>query len=104
MKVEAQPQTNLKNKVTSDQTILASYQAVNTKMQALGTAAGTLTQASTWQAATATSSSTSVVATAGTGAPTGTYTFDVTSLARAQVTTAIVPSSGSITTGSGLDI
>ncbi len=104
MKVEAQPQTNLKNKVTSDQTIVTAYQAVNTKMQALGTAASALTQSSAWQAATATSSSSSVVATASTGAPTGTYTFDVTSLARSQVTTAIVPSSGSITTGNGLDI
>src|SRR5438270_5317547 len=73
MQVESQPQTALKNKVTTEQSIITAYQAVNTKMQALQTAATTLTQTTTWQAATATSSSTSLVATAIAGAPSGSY-------------------------------
>lgn len=104
MKVESQPQTNLKNKVTAEQAVIAAYQSVNTRMQALQTAADTLTQPTAWQVASATSSSSSLVATAAAGAPTGSYTFDVTGLAKAQVTTAVVPSSGAITTGAGLDI
>jgi flagellar hook-associated protein 2 len=104
MQVESQPQTDLKNKVKAEQSIISAYQSVNTKMSALQSAADAMTQPSSWQAASATSSSSSLVATAAAGAPAGSYSFDVTSLAKAQVTTAVVPSSGAITTGAGLDI
>jgi flagellar hook-associated protein 2 len=104
MQVESQPQTNLKNKVTAEQSIITAYQSVNTRMKALQTAADTLTQLTAWQAATATSSSPGLAVTAAAGAPSGSYNFDVTALAKAQVTTAVVPSSGAITNGGGLDI
>jgi flagellar hook-associated protein 2 len=94
MQIEAQPQANLKNKVTTEQSVISGYQSVNNKMSALQIAADMLTRASTWQAAAATSSSSAVVATAATGAPSGQYTFDVTKLAAAQVSSVLLPSSG----------
>jgi flagellar hook-associated protein 2 len=52
----------------------------------------------------ASSSSSAVTATASAGATPGTFTFSVTSLAAAQVSTANVASSGPVTTGNGLDL
>ncbi|HKT01392.1 MAG TPA: flagellar filament capping protein FliD [Rugosimonospora sp.] len=94
MQLEAQPQALLKQKVSTEQGAVTAYQAVNTKMSALQILAETLTKDTTWQAAAATSSSTSVVATASAGAPNGQYTFDVTKLAAAQVSTIALPASG----------
>jgi len=111
MQVAAQPQTNLKQQVSTENRVISAYQSVNSKMLALKTAAEAFLPPSaltptnpTWQAAKATSSSSAVVATAAAGAPVGTFTFDVTGLAKAQVTTAQVDPSGPITTGSGLDL
>lgn len=104
MQVEAQPQTDLKNKVTTEQGVIKAFQSVNSKVAALATAAATLQNATTWGTAKATSSSSTVSATAGAGATTGSYTFDVKALAAAQVSTAIVPSTGSIQDGSGVSV
>ena len=93
MKVEQQPQQNLKNKLADTQKTVTAYQSVNTKMQTVQTTADALTQATTWQAAVATSSSPTVTVTASAGAPAGDYTFDVKSLAKAQVTTALLADS-----------
>ncbi|RBY79622.1 hypothetical protein DQ238_10565 [Geodermatophilus sp. TF02-6] len=79
--VERNPQTLLKNKLTEAKADAAAYRAVNTKFDALRSAAEALTKAPTWGAAKATSSSASVVATAATGATTGSLTFTVDSLA-----------------------
>jgi len=107
MQVEAQPQTNLKNKVGAETTIVSAYQTVNTKMSAVKTAAEALTGAlattNTWQASTVSSSATAVTGTATPGAPSGSTTFDVKQLAATQVVTAAVGSSG-ITGGAGLTI
>jgi flagellar hook-associated protein 2 len=99
MQLEAQPQANLKAKVATEQSAVSAYQSVNTKMSALQAVADGLTKDTTWQAATASSSSTSVVATASAGAPAGQYTFDVTKLAAAQVSSVILPASGVTTDG-----
>lgn len=48
MKLEAAPQTALKNRVGTQQKAISAYQAVNGKMAALTKAATALTGADTW--------------------------------------------------------
>jgi flagellar hook-associated protein 2 len=93
MKVEAAPQTRLKTKVTAAETVVKAYQAVNSKIAALKTASDDLSQLSTWRGIKPESSSTAVTATAtgGVNNGTGSVTFDVKELARAQVQTARFP-------------
>jgi flagellar hook-associated protein 2 len=93
MQVEQAPQDRLKNKVTTAQTAVASYQSVNSKVATLQSAAHTLSQLGTWRSVKATSSSSSVTATASTNlnATAGSLTFDVTSLASKQTTSFTVP-------------
>src|SRR4051812_11325179 len=81
MQIEANPQTLLKTRLKATQDDAAAYRAVNTKFDALRTAAEALTKVATWAAAKATSSSTAVTATAGADATPGSLTFGVTSLA-----------------------
>src|SRR6185437_6715532 len=64
MQIEAEPQTALKNTLTSTQSAITGYQDLNTKFQALLASAQTLQTASTWGARTATSSDGSVAASA----------------------------------------
>jgi flagellar hook-associated protein 2 len=104
MQVEAQPQTLLKNKISNEHKVITAYQAVNTRLAALQTAAESLTKAATWQAVKATSSSDAVVATAAAGAAAGDTTFDVTRLATAHIVTLAASDLGAMTTGGGLDI
>jgi len=89
MQIEAAPQTALKAKVSTAQTVVASYQSVNSRLAALKAAATDLGQLSTWRAITPTSSSTGVTATAvgGTDTVAGAIKFDVKSLARSQAST-----------------
>ncbi|MFC4062437.1 flagellar filament capping protein FliD [Planomonospora corallina] len=87
MQVERVPQTQLKSKVTAQEKIQTSYQAINTKLAALKTAAEDMTKGTSWQPAKVTSSSTSVTPTTTAGATTGSVTFDVLSTAKAQVST-----------------
>jgi flagellar hook-associated protein 2 len=107
MQVEAQPQTNLKNKVTVAQTAVASYQSVNSKLAALKAGADDLSQLSTWRSIKATSSSSSVTASAASGSTntaTGSTSFDVVSLARGQVSTARVDPSAAITSSNLISV
>lgn len=106
MTVEAASQNRLKSKVSTAQTAVDSYQSVNTKVAALKSAGDTLGQLSTWRGITATSSSSSVTATAmvGTNTATGTTQFDVKSLAKSQITTAKVPTTGDIMSSDQLTI
>ena len=97
MQVEANPQTLLKTKLTGTKDDAAAYRAVNTKFDALRSAAEALTKAATWSAAKATSSSTSVTATATSAAIPGSLTFTVKQLA----TTHTAYSSGSAWTSAG---
>jgi len=89
MQVEAAPQTRLKSKVSAAESVVSSYQSVNTKVAAMQTAADTLSQLSTWRAVKPTASSTSVTATStgGTDTATGAVEFDVEALAKAQAGT-----------------
>jgi flagellar hook-associated protein 2 len=104
MQVEAQPQTSLKNKVSTEQKVIAAYQSVNTRLAALQTAAGALVKDATWQAVKATSSSDAVVATATASAAVGDTTFNVTKLAEAHTITALATDLEAMLAGGGLDI
>ncbi|GAA1598996.1 flagellar filament capping protein FliD [Actinoplanes couchii] len=86
MQVESAPQTKLKTKVATAQTVISSYQSVNSKLKATKSAADSLGSLASWRALTATSSSTGVTATAsgGLAGMTGNLKFDVSSVARAQ--------------------
>src|SRR4051794_12886105 len=81
MQVEANPQTLLKNKLTAIQADAAAYRAVNTRFDALKTAAEALTKPATWSTTKASSSSATVTASSGSSALPGSVTFAVTSLA-----------------------
>jgi flagellar hook-associated protein 2 len=96
MQVQALPQTMLKNQLAVQQTTLSAYQAINTKFTALQTAVQGLTDAGAWQVTKATSSSDAVVATSSGSAAAGATTFDVKSLARAQVSTVAADGSGNV--------
>jgi flagellar hook-associated protein 2 len=108
MSVEAAGQTRLKNKVKVEQGVVTAFQSVNSKLSALKTAAdGLITTALSkpWTAAKATSSDKAVAATATNGATHGELTFNVKSLANAQVTTAkFAGPSTAATTGNYVDI
>jgi flagellar hook-associated protein 2 len=106
MQIEAQPKTNLQNKVSTAQTVVGSYQSVNTKLAALKTAGYDAGQLSTWRSIKPTVSSASVTAIAigGTATATGSVTFDVVSLANAQANSGHVASTGNITAADSIDV
>ena len=107
MAIEAAPQDRLKQKVSTAQTAVASYQSVNTKVTALKTAADALASLSTWRGIKATSSSPTVSATAiagTTNTAAGTTTFDVAALAKAQITTARVDPTAAVTSNNSFTI
>ncbi|MEU4687276.1 flagellar filament capping protein FliD [Actinoplanes sp. NPDC023714] len=112
MQVEAAPQTKLKTKVENAQTAVASYQTVNAKLKAVKTAAEGLARLDTWRSMKATSTSEAVTATAsgGVAGMSGSLTFDVKAVARAQTSVLNVntasegfPSSFTIQSGSWSD-
>lgn len=105
MTVAAQPQTQLKNQLSVQQNVLTAYQAINTKLTALQTAADALKQPSTWAATKAASSSTSVVASTTSGATSGSATtFDVIRLATAQISTVAAPGAVVASPPNGIDV
>lgn len=77
MQIEAQPQTRLKSKVTTEQSALTALQALNTKLSSLATKAAELARAGDWTPSTASSSSASATAVAAAGAIPGAVTFTV---------------------------
>ncbi|HET9519059.1 MAG TPA: flagellar filament capping protein FliD [Actinoplanes sp.] len=87
IKVEALPQTALKNKVTAQGKMVTAYQNINSKFASLLTAAKALGSADTWGAMKATSNSDAAVVTTKTGASAGSLTFHVDSLAAAHTVT-----------------
>lgn len=106
MTVAAQPQTALKNQLSNEQSVISAYQAINTKLTALQTAADALSSSDAWAATKATSSVASVVASTSTGAIAGSsVTFNVNQLATAQIST-VSASSGTVvsTPSNGIDI
>lgn len=85
MTAEAQPQTLLKNQVTSTTTEITALQSLNTKISSLATLATTNAKAGALDVYAATSSSTAVTATTSTGASAGELQVIVSALARNQV-------------------
>lgn len=84
MQVESQTQTNLKTRLTSEQSTLTSLQDLNSTFSALATSAGDLAKATAWNPVTVSSSSTDVVATAGSSAVTAPLTLTIGATARAH--------------------
>ncbi|MGY1708648.1 flagellar filament capping protein FliD [Geodermatophilus sp. SYSU D00758] len=84
MTAEALPQTRLKTQLSTAQSAASAYRSINTKVDALRSAAEELAKTTTWTAAKATSSAPSV-AVAVTGTPqTGQLSFTVESVAAAH--------------------
>jgi flagellar hook-associated protein 2 len=81
MQVEANPQTLLKTKLTATQADAAAYRAVNTRFDALKTAAEALAKTAVWSTTKASSSSSAVTASSGSSSLPGSVTFAVTNLA-----------------------
>jgi flagellar hook-associated protein 2 len=84
MQVEANPQTLLKNQLVAVQADAAGYRAVNTRFEALRTAAAALTADSAYTAVKASSSNSTVAASAGATAVGGAVSFTVNQLATAH--------------------
>ncbi|WP_432565489.1 flagellar filament capping protein FliD [Kineococcus sp. SYSU DK003] len=81
LSVDAAAQTKLQAKVTTANAKVAAYQAVNTKLVAVQTAADALQKASAWSPTTSSSSSTAVTVAASASASAGSVTFTVNQLA-----------------------
>lgn len=85
MDLERQPQVRLKARQNSNQKVIDAFQALNTKLLAIETAAGAMSGTSGWGLMKATSSATDkVVATASSGATSGSLSFNVNYLAEAH--------------------
>ncbi len=92
MDLERQPQLRLKARQASNQKVIDAFQALNTKMLGIETAAGALNTSSGWGLMKASSSDpTKVTATASAGATSGSLSFNVTNLAAAH---SVVSSTG----------
>lgn len=116
MTVAAQPQTQLKSALSATQLRATAYDKINDSLSAAATALmalGATTRSSSaigstpvWSATTVASSSSVVAASSGAGAsPGASVTFDVVSLARAQVSTAASTNGVAVSdTSNGLDI
>ncbi|MBV9830705.1 MAG: flagellar filament capping protein FliD, partial [Marmoricola sp.] len=105
MSIEAQPQTDLKSRLSDHQTQVKALQDLNSKIAALAAQAGDLNNATTWRPLKATSSSTAVAATATTGTAAG--SFDITVVATAvahQLTFASTAKPTDHVTGSTNDV
>lgn len=104
MRVEAQTQTNLKSKLTTEQTNVKSLQDLNSAFAALKTSAAALAKATAWNPATVTSSSPLVSATAGSNAITGPLSFTVghTALSHQLTFADTAALTDTVTTGSNL--
>ena len=102
MQVEAQTQTNLKSRVSTEQSTVKSLQDLNAKLAALATSAGTLSKSTGWNPLTVTSSSTNVTVTGGTAAQPGAFSFTVGQLATSHslTFTSTAAMSDVVTTGS----
>ena len=96
MQVESIGKTKLQGKVSTQQTITASLQAVNTRVSAMKTAAQNIIEPAAWNVVKGSSNSDAAVVQAGTGAATGEFTFDITKLAKGHVVTATVDAAGPV--------
>lgn len=85
MTVESQPQTLLKNKVTTTQTLMNALQGLNSSVASLATVAARTALPATADLFTASASASSVTVSAATGASAGQLELSVTAIAKAQV-------------------
>jgi flagellar hook-associated protein 2 len=85
MAVEALPQTQLKNKLASDQSMIASLQGLNTRLTLLNSTASGDAAVNAMNLFTATTSAPPLTATANTTAAPGSLDVTVTKLAQTQV-------------------
>lgn len=96
MSAASVPQQQLQDKLGTQQTQIITYQTINSKLSSLLTAGQSLTNTNTWAATSATSTNSAVVATSSAGAPLGSTTFDVTAIARAQISTVAADVNGNV--------
>lgn len=85
MQLEARPQTLLKDKVSSTQSLVTALQQLNTRVASLGSIADKTAAAGALDLYKASSSSDKVTATAGTGAAAGSIDIKVDQIAQAQI-------------------
>lgn len=85
MQLEAQPQNQLKTKLTDTKADASAYRTVNSVFTTLQSAAENLTKATTWAPVKANSTATSVSASSTAGAATGEVSFRVDALAAKHV-------------------
>lgn len=85
MTLEAAPQTQLKSKVTTTQTLVSAYQSLNTSVASLASLAKKDAIPATSDLYSATSSASSVSVTAAAGSSAGQIDLTVTAVAKAQV-------------------
>lgn len=85
MVVESQPQTLLKAKVATTQTLVSAFQSLNTSVASLASYAKATARPTATDLFTAAASAPSVTVAAGTGATAGQLDLSVTSIAKAQV-------------------
>jgi flagellar hook-associated protein 2 len=81
MAVERRPQDQLRSRLGTQQSTIAAYQALSTRVKSIETTVDAVTAAAAWSARTASVSGTAATATATTGAPTGDLDVQVTSVA-----------------------
>ncbi|MGA8257258.1 MAG: flagellar filament capping protein FliD [Nocardioides sp.] len=82
MQLEAAPQTRLKTRVSSDQSLVTTLQTLNTKVALLRSKSEALAKPETWAPLTTTSSNASVSVTTSTGAGPATLSVTVTGVAQ----------------------
>ncbi|MGY1914568.1 flagellar filament capping protein FliD [Blastococcus sp. SYSU DS0973] len=81
IQAEAAPQTALRNRLTSTESAASAYRSINTRFDALRTAAEAVLKPETWSSAKASSSAPSVSVALGSAPQTGSLTFDVKAVA-----------------------
>jgi flagellar hook-associated protein 2 len=103
MTAASQPQQLLEKQVTTENSMVSSYQSLINGFNSVLADAQTVATPATWQAVSSTSSSSAVTATASTGAQVGSLTFDVTQLASAmsEVSSSFVSSLNSTISSTG---
>ena len=112
MAIEKQPQNALKTKQSDANTMVAVYQALNTKFAAIQSAAQSISRVADWRVMKASSSSTNVTATATSAASTGSLSFTVEQLSRAGsvastgtvASTSVVVANGPLLLAQGADV
>jgi flagellar hook-associated protein 2 len=96
MQAESIPQNQLRNQLTTQKSLMMAYQAINSKVSAMQTAAQALTDPTAWTATSAASSAGSVVATSDGTATAGSTTFNVIHTASPQTSTIAADGSGNV--------